>query len=367
MSPQQGNNVCKSYSHQLIPKLINNDLRFELSGNSNLITGLSLLVDNETIKFVQKRSKDLSKLFKLISQDIPCRDWPNSHSNYRRYRERLHIIDGVLVFADTKVIVVPFVLVVELAICLHFNFAHIGRDKLMHLMSELVWHPSQSKIISDVCTTCYTCQLFKDYSTPIVPPTLKISTSYPFELMAADTMLLPRSSAGYVACLVVVDHYSKFVMAVPLKNKQSQTIVNAFSRQILPSLPCVPTNILTDGGPEFVANVFDELLAGYGIVHKRTTPYSPTSNGCCERVNKSIQNLMKTLLDQNNNWDEHLSRVVIAQNNTLHKELGMSPAKFLMTKSHAVSTDPTLQGHLRERWKVGHQNFCLIKWEISCG
>ena len=90
-----------------------------------------------------------------------------------------------------------------------------------------------------------------------------------------------------------VDHFSKWVTAVPIKNKKSSTIVNAFRTQIFPHLLCVPKSILTDNGPEFTASEFSEFLSEFNVDHKLTSPYCPTSNGAVERANKTVINLLK--------------------------------------------------------------------------
>ena len=71
--------------------------------------------------------------------------------------------------------------------------------------------------------------MFIDFSSCVIPPKFKIHTSYPFEFLAIDLMSLPKTQSGYVACLVAVDHYSKFVAAIPIKNKKSQTVIEALS------------------------------------------------------------------------------------------------------------------------------------------
>ena len=148
---------------------------------------------------------------------------------------------------------------------------------------------------------------------------------------------------------MVVDHYSKFVSAVPIRNKQSATVIKALARNVFPFLPCMPTNVLSDNGPEFISDEFSEFLAESGINHKRTMPYCPTSNGAVERVNKTVQNLIKTLLsEKDGSWDEHLSRAVIAYNNTPHTAISMSPSKYLITKNHHHFSDPPLQSQLKQ-------------------
>ena len=103
---------------------------------------------------------------------------------------------------------------------------------------------------------------------------------YPFQLVAVDLILLPKTSSGHLGCLMVVDHYSKFVSAVPLRDKRSQTVVRAFRERIIPMLPQVPSSILSDNGPEFASAEFAEFIESFGMTHIFTTPYHPAVQWC---------------------------------------------------------------------------------------
>lgn len=346
-------------SHKVRSRLVNRRIGFEVEGPSSDITGLSLLMEGDLVKHLQSRSDELRALYRCVKQGIQPKNWPGKISSYRRFAGKISISDNnVLVFCDLRpVIIVPCNVVVELALVLHVNFAHSGRDKLIALLGDLVWHPSRYQVVSDVCTTCHSCQLTKEFSTPLVPPTLKIETSYPFELVAADLMSLPKTSTGFVGCLVIVDHYSKWASAVPIRNKQSGTIVRALKHQVLPFLPSMPSSLLTDNGPEFTSSEFCEFLDDCNITHKFTTPYCPTSNGAVERVNRTIQGLLRSIVEKQHVWDQDLPRALVAYNNTLHSELGMSPCQFLLSRSHVVRLDPPLQSNLGSRWKLGHPKF----------
>ena len=179
----------------------------------------------------------------------------------------------------------------------------------------------------------------KEFSTPFVPPTLKINTSFPFELVAADLVSLPKTSTGYLGCLVVVDHYTKWVSTVPIRNKTRGTIVRAFMHQILPFLPAVPVSLLTDNGPEFASVEFSEFMEPCNIKHRFTTPYCPTSNGAVEMVNRTIKGFLRSIVVEKQNWDDNLPRAVVTYNNAMHSELSMSPCKFLLSKCHDTVGD----------------------------
>ena len=351
-------------SHQMNVELSGSDVKFSISGNCDDIGGLSMLMDSETIKRMQSTCSVLRQLRRNLLQEQPVKQWSASLKQFKKHGKNLAIVNDTLVYGSSPAIpIVPFKFLVEMVIQIHFGYAHIGRDKMLNLLYDLVWHPSKYRTVSDICTTCHACQVMKNHSTQIIPPTLKITTNYPFELMAADLLSLPTTRSGFVACLVVVDHNSKWLSVVPLKNKTSKSVVDAFSRQILPFLPSVPTNLLTDNGREFIAADFKEFLVEMGINQRLTTPYCPTSNGAVERVNQTVQKTLSNLIDpeEPERWDEHLPKAVVVYNNTLHSQLGMSPAKYLMTKSHSTTPGMKLGKNVQDTWKVGHPKFSPFK------
>ena len=50
-------------------------------------------------------------------------------------------------------------------------------------------------------------------------------------------------------------------------------------------------------GGEYFSNEFSEFCAVHGIIHKRTPPYSPQSNGIAERKNCTLTDLVNTMLE----------------------------------------------------------------------
>ena len=74
--------------------------------------------------------------------------------------------------------------------------------------------------------------------------------------------MLPKTKKGNIGVLVAVDHCSKWLQVVPIKNKTGKTVANAMRRQIIPNLVRVPDAVLSDNGREFTAEDFNTLPAG---------------------------------------------------------------------------------------------------------
>ena len=178
-------------------------------------------------------------------------------------------------------------------------------------------------------------------------------------MVAADLVSFSKTALGFIGCLVIVDHYSKWVAAVPIKNKKASTVVNAFQFQIFPFLLQMPSTLLTDNGPEFTSSEFTSFLETYNIKQQFTTPYCPSSNGAVERVNRTVQGLLKSLVSEKQSWDKELPKALHVYNNTVHSELSMSPAAFLLSRSHDMKH--FLKNELQRTWKVGHPKFASFK------
>jgi transposase InsO family protein len=53
----------------------------------------------------------------------------------------------------------------------------------------------------------------------------------------------------------------------------------------------------TDNGGEFCGNDFEELCKKCGIERQKTTPYTPQHNGVVERMNKTLMEKERSMLN----------------------------------------------------------------------
>src|SRR5215469_11672688 len=253
--------------------------------------------------------------------------------------------------------IVPNKILIKIAISIHHQYAHIGGNKLRKLIGKYVWHPTIYRFCTDIATSCYHCQRAKISNVIYAPPTLKIQTSQPFEMVAMDLLSLPKTSKGNTYALIMVDHCSKWVAAVPLKDKKVHSVVNAFQHSVLPYLPRIPLSMLSDNGREFIGPEFESLLSSYKIQHILTTPYSSSSNGVVERINRTILQFLRLSLTNFYNWDNELSKVVIIYNHTYHVSIEMMPCEYIMTQSHVSQAGLPCKVQEEKYWEEGHANF----------
>jgi hypothetical protein len=335
---------------------VSDNLRFGIAWSENEITGLTSLISLEEIYKLQQRSAQLVQLKRtLVGGGVA---WPKSIFRFKRYMDRLAVVDGIIVYreADVSAMVISFQVLIEVLLVIHYQMAHIGRNKLIELVKQHIWHPSLSKVAADITATCDTCQRMK-VAPVIAPPIQRIQTQTPFELVAMDLVALPSTFGGYLCCLVVMDHYTKWLSAVPLRSKTSSAIASAFENRVLPFLPLVPSKVLTDNGPEFIGKEFNELLSSYGVKHIYTTPNKPSSNGLVERANRTLIELLRIQVNTQHSWCDVLPRAVIVHNNTYHSVLGQSPSDCLLREQHVRRDGALISAKVAETWKEGHPAF----------
>src|SRR3989442_2994259 len=82
-----------------------------------------------------------------------------------------------------------------------------------------------------------------------------------------------RSRNGNVYILTVIDLFSKWVEAIPIKNKEAITVSKALFEHVISRFG-IPVQILSDGGMEFEGSTLQELCRLLEIDKIRTTAYN---------------------------------------------------------------------------------------------
>ncbi|GKB16370.1 retrovirus-related pol polyprotein from transposon TNT 1-94 [Tanacetum coccineum] len=129
-----------------------------------------------------------------------------------------------------------------------------------------------------------------------------VSTTRCLELLHMDLFgpSAVRSYGGNRYTLVIVDDYPRYTWTRFLKDKtEAFDQFEIFSRQIQNQLGCSIVSIRTDHGREFDNEVqFGEFCNANGITHNFSAPRTPQSNGVVKRKNRTLQEMSRTMLNE---------------------------------------------------------------------
>ncbi|GJW90849.1 retrovirus-related pol polyprotein from transposon TNT 1-94 [Tanacetum coccineum] len=129
-----------------------------------------------------------------------------------------------------------------------------------------------------------------------------VSTTRCLELLHMDLFgpSVVRSYGGNRYTLVIVDDYSRYTWTRFLKDKtEAFDQFKIFSKKIQNQLGCTIVSIRTDHGREFDNEVqFGEFCNANGITHNFSAPRTPQSNGVVERKNRTLQEMSRTMLNE---------------------------------------------------------------------
>ena len=134
-----------------------------------------------------------------------------------------------------------------------------------------------------------------------------------------------KQNNNYKYILTVIDFFSKHSWCYPLKNKNSNEIINSF-KDIFKKSKRKPKMIQSDEGSEFtnkqVQNFFNDNNIKWYHTYNRDIKCS-----ICERFNRTILNKIYKNFTLNNNtiWIKDLNKLVKEYNNSYHRTIKMKP------------------------------------------
>ncbi|KAK3256759.1 hypothetical protein CYMTET_34122 [Cymbomonas tetramitiformis] len=123
------------------------------------------------------------------------------------------------------------------------------------------------------------------------------------------------AKAGNQRILIMTEHYTRFIVCVPIPNKEASAIARAFRNH---GLSCL-------------------------IDRRVTSPDSPEGNGLTERVVRTIKFCFKKMtLDKglDYEWDELLWSLVLSYNAAKQQSTGVAPFTLLFAQEATVPPDP---------------------------
>ena len=148
---------------------------------------------------------------------------------------------------------------------------------------------------------------------------------HPWERLSVDFKGPLPGKNKYV--LFVVDEFSRFPFAFPCKDMSSATVISCLST--LFNIFGLPLYVHSDRGSSFISRELKQYLNDRGVATSRSTPYHPTGNAQCERVNQTVWRTVKLTLRNLNlpelSWETVLPQSLHSVRSLLSRQLTQRP------------------------------------------
>jgi hypothetical protein len=164
----------------------------------------------------------------------------------------------------------------------------------------------------------------------ITPTPIKV-----FDIIQIDTVgQFETSTAGNKYAVTIVCELSKYVVAIPVKDKSAKSIADAMFKYFI-LIYGLPKLIKSDMGTEYVNSLFSNLTSLLKIEHKTSAPYHHQTIGTVERNHRELNNFLRNYLTNNylSDWDEWLAVYCFFYNTQPNVNTGYTPFEIVFGNS----------------------------------
>ena len=210
-------------------------------------------------------------------------------------------------------VLVPQVLQDFMIILAHDYSGYNGSRRTYNCLKKQYYWPGIRKQIFRHCKRCRECVL-QNQGQPEKCFGHFDSPDLPMEFICMDLVgpIHPPSSRGKM--LTVIDMLTGFTMAVPIKNKNAETICEAYRDNKYCTFRG-SSRILTNNGSEFKNKEMQEVCETLGVKHILSPVYTPQSNGHLEGWHRFLKAcIAKHICGGGVEWDELVPLAVSGYN-----------------------------------------------------
>lgn len=148
---------------------------------------------------------------------------------------------------------------------------------------------------------------------------------------------------------VLVDAYSKWP-EIHIMDQITATKTIKILRTIFATFG-IPRVLVSDNGTQFTSHEFDYFLKSNGILHKRSAPFHPATNGQAEKYVQWLKDKLKTIGTKSNDLDLNLSQTLLAYRRMAHTSTGESPAQRMFNRQIRSRLDLLIPSNVTQQQK----------------
>ena len=210
---------------------------------------------------------------------------------------------------------------------------HQGPYRTFLTMRKQFYFPNMLPKIQKYIEACTLCQRTKPKNTKQRPYYGRIPIDYvPCENLAVDLKKMPMGILYYEFLLIATCEKTNFVHAIPMQNRQTETIANALLHRVC-CLTGPPTKLSIDQDSALTSLVIKELLTSLECTMQIISPWNHGSSKA-ERQIQTIGNMInKHLAQKGAAWPLYAAVSAYAMNTFVSTALqGLSPFELVFAR-----------------------------------
>jgi len=219
---------------------------------------------------------------------------------------------------------------------------HLGLDKTTAKIQDLAYWVGYRKDIRESLKQCNICAQYHRGKIPRQMGLRSYLAGEPWERIFLNiTGRHPKSSQGNVYILTMIDHFSRYALAFPIKDHTAPTVCRILMTKVFPVFG-FPLQLLADNGPEFNSSMQTELQNFMGIERLRIAPYHPQGSGALGRFHRTLNGLLGKAVDPaQRNWDQlKISQGDVPQSWIVNPN-GSAPETLIIPSAESLQDSPS--------------------------
>jgi len=293
----------------------------------------------EQFQIEQRKDPDLNPLFQFLEHneltgnykiDAQTITWSRYLTIQNNLLFHFQNLSGSNRYPKTvQQLVVPFSLIRSVISLIHTGdlCGHPGVKKTFEKVREQFYWKHMFNDIVEFVTTCESCQVTK----PPAPPT-QMQVQYlqrpqptrPWQIISTDVLHLPTSNASKKYVVIFVDLFTRYPEAFAMLYANGTTLGKHLIKNIICRHGC-PSQILCDNASYNVKGYFKELCDKFSIKLSPVAEYHPEANGVAESKVKALKSLLRSLVEEFDDWEERLPQALFAYRSTFNPKISASP------------------------------------------
>ena len=203
---------------------------------------------------------------------------------------------------------------------------HLGLDKTAGRICLVGYWVGMLQDIEEHCRQCAICQSSK-LPAPTRAPLQNVPVGRPWEMVVVGILQVHLLYCKNRYLLVIQDFFTKWAEAIPLLAQTADRITKELTKVF--TTFGVPDILHSNQRRNFESAILRQTLDAFGVTKSRTTSYHPQGDGMVERFNRSLLQMLRAYVQEEDDWECFLPHVLNAYHMAVHSSTGFAPFELM--------------------------------------